>query len=654
MATSVELPQPAQAPETAPDEAPRRRFRPAAVTVAVAAAVVALSFNSGSYDVLARNPVAIAVWWAIVLGVGTLMWPRERLPRSAWLTGGLLAAYAALTVASIGWASSAEGAFNELGRVTLYLGVFAVVVLAARRASAAAWSDGAALGIGAIGVVALVVRLFPHLVPSANRSPFFPGDARANYPLGYWNGLAVMMAIGVAPLLRLATAARGRVARAGAVALLPALAAVIDLTLSRGGAVAAGIGAAIVVVLAPRRLRTLAAIAAAGVGSAVAAVALAARPAIANGLAGPHAASEGRAAAGLILLGCLVAAWIHLALERFVPERGPEVSRGLKRVVAVVAVAAIAAGIVAADPAKRFTSFKRPPAADKVVLSSSGNGRWQLWRAALDEFRAHPVAGGGAGSYEAWWAAHASFPYFTLYAHSLYLQSLAELGVLGLTLTLGLLIAAALALRRRLRESAPAERGAIAAVGAGFFAFALAAAVDWMWELTVVAVIGVGLLAVLTGPAAMPPVASARRFVCFTAGRLGAVTAAVAAIVVLAIPYVAGTLIDESQQAFRRGDLTTAARRAGDARDVQPWAASPRVQLALVHERQGRFGEAADAIQAALTRDRSDWRSWLIAARIEAEAGHTAAARADSERARALNPKSPIWSQRPGVATISG
>ena len=463
-----------------------------------------------------------------------------------------------------------------------------------------------------------------------------------------------MMAIGVAPLLRIATGARARVARAGAVALLPALAAVIDLTLSRGGAIAAGLAAVAFAVLAPRRLRTVAAIAAAGVGSAVAAVALAARTAIANGLDGPHVAAQGRTAFALIVAGCLVAGWLYVALDRVLPERGPAPSRRLRWAIAVLAVAAIAGGIVAADPAKRFDSFKRPPAPAKVVFSSSGNGRWQLWQAAVHEFRAHPAGGGGAGSYEAWWAAHAPFPYFTLYAHSLYLQALAELGVGGIALLLGILIAAAMTLRRRLLGAATAERGAIAAVGVAFFAFTLAAAVDWMWEMTVVGALGIGLLAVLAGPASTAATSEPPRTRYFTAGRLGVITLAIAVIVVQAISYIAGTFVNDSQQAFRRGDFATAASRARDARGVQPWAASPRVQLALVYERQGRLRDARDSVQAALARDRSDWRSWLIAARIESESGNSAAARANSEHARALNPKSPIWSQRPAVATITG
>jgi hypothetical protein len=620
-----------------------RLARVPATPLAVALAVVGLSFNSGTYDLLSRNPVAIAVWWAVVLAVGALVLPLERLPRSAWVAGGALAAYAALTAASIAWAPSAESAFDELNRVTLYLGVFTLVALASRRGSSARWSDGIALGTAAIALLALAVRLFPHLIPGANHSPLFPGDPRPNYPLGYWNALAVMLALGVAPLLRVAAAGRSRLARAAAVAALPALAAVIDLTLSRGGAIAAAVAAALFVALTASRLRALAAVAAGALGSAVAVAALAARPAISSGpLDSARAAAQGRSAALLVLAGCLAAAAALLVLERVVPRADPPLPRRLKLALAVLALAAVAGALAGSHPAHMLAQFKQPPAPGKQLLTSQGNGRWQMWQAAVHELRAHPAGGGGAGSYAEWWAAHAPFPYFTRYAHSLYLQSLAELGAAGVALLLALLLAAALALARRLRAAPAAERSAVAAIGAVVFAFALAAAVDWMWELTVVGVIGVGALAVLTGPAALPAAASSRR-ARLSAGRLAVVVAGAVLIAAQAIPYVAGTLVGDSQAAFRRGDVATAAARATEARDVQPWAASTWSQLALVRERQRRLHDAGVAIRRALARDGGDWRLWLIAARIEAEAGHAAPARALGDRARSLNPQSPVW-----------
>ena len=59
----------------------------------------------------------------------------------------------------------------------------------------------------------------------------------------------------------------------------------------------------------------------------------------------------------------------------------------------------------------------------------------------------------------------------------------------------------------------------------------------------------------------------------------------------------------------------------------EPWAASPHLQLALVDEQQEALPAALVSVRSALDRDPGDWRSWLVAARLEAESGHVAAAR---------------------------
>jgi Flp pilus assembly protein TadD len=51
-----------------------------------------------------------------------------------------------------------------------------------------------------------------------------------------------------------------------------------------------------------------------------------------------------------------------------------------------------------------------------------------------------------------------------------------------------------------------------------------------------------------------------------------------------------------------------------------------------------RIGEAID-------RDRTDWRLWLVSARIETEAGNITEARSDLRRAKSLNPRSPLFAE---------
>src|SRR5205807_250545 len=135
------------------------------------------------------------------------------------------------------------------------------------------------------------------------------------------------------------------------------------------------------------------------------------------------------------------------------------------------------------------------------LVSGASDGRWQFWQAAVSEFRSHPLVGGGAGSYAAWWDRHGSISYVTGNAHSLYFETLGELGALGLLLVLGVIAAAAFAAWRRWRAARGEDRATVAALAAVLAGFAVAAGIDWMWQMTVVGAVGIVAMALLTGPA---------------------------------------------------------------------------------------------------------------------------------------------------------
>jgi Tfp pilus assembly protein PilF len=104
--------------------------------------------------------------------------------------------------------------------------------------------------------------------------------------------------------------------------------------------------------------------------------------------------------------------------------------------------------------------------------------------------------------------------------------------------------------------------------------------------------------------------------------------------------------VRRSQEAVVDGNLREALDRAESGRSIQPWAASPYLQLALVQELGGRIDDAVISIETALDNDESDWRLWLVAARIQTKAGDIAAARQSLARARSLNPKSQLFAGR--------
>ena len=64
----------------------------------------------------------------------------------------------------------------------------------------------------------------------------------------------------------------------------------------------------------------------------------------------------------------------------------------------------------------------------------SGNGRYTYWKVAIDATSGHLLAGNGGGTFQLLWDPRA--PYYSPVenAHSLYVETLAETGVVGLAL----------------------------------------------------------------------------------------------------------------------------------------------------------------------------------------------------------------------------
>jgi tetratricopeptide (TPR) repeat protein len=127
--------------------------------------------------------------------------------------------------------------------------------------------------------------------------------------------------------------------------------------------------------------------------------------------------------------------------------------------------------------------------------------------------------------------------------------------------------------------------------------------------------------------------------------RGGAILLAVASLVAIAIPL-AMTNAERSSQAAAAGrDYGPALADARAAERLEPGAASPQVQIALVLEAQGDAPAALAAARRAASNEPADWSTWLIVSRLEAETGHAVASVSAYRRAESLNPRSPIFAQ---------
>jgi O-antigen ligase len=622
-------------------------LRDTAAGIGIAAAVFALSYANGGFDPTTRAYAGIAAWW--LLGAGAAIGiasARAGIDRMAIGAIGLLALFAIWILISVNWASDAGRAFDQFDQVSLYVAVLAIAIVLGRLVPANVLVGGVALALSVVAGVALVSRFFPSTFGFQQAASSLPPlKNRLSFPLGYWNGLGIEVALAYPLLLAIMTARRSRVASALAAAPLPLIAGVMYLTSSRGAFVAAGVAVLVFVALTPRRWAALAAIVVAG-GAGVAAVAvLLPRKALVNGdVDTPLGVHQGHQAALWIGIACVVTAlvWAGLAeLGRHLPTPSRVVARATLIVGAILAVVAI----VLAHPAAKFDAFKSTPTSfagtnatvtESHLLSTSGSGRWQFWTAAMTEFRAHPLNGGGAGSWEAWWLQHGSLPLPSEFAHSLYLEALAELGIVGLLLIAGAVVVGIVGAVRSALRLATGEIAAAAACGIAFFA---AAAYDWVWQLAGIAIVGVGTLGFALGALPASPSSAWGRF-----GAMRPVLAlvAVAAIIPQFVLLAAGIHLRNSSAAVVAGDAARARSEALAAKAIEPWSSAPYLQLGLVSDAQGSSTAAVDWLDEAIRRSRRDWSLWWTAAGIELRLGNVGAAKRDLAEACRLNPHSQI------------
>jgi len=627
----------------------------------IAVAVFALAYDNGGFAESTRDTVAIILLWVLILGIAFALWPAIRPTTASFVTGGCLAAFALWTLLSTIWASDAQGAYAEFTRVVLYLAVFAVATVGATRSNAASWVDGLALATVGITIVALVSRLFPSVFPGSNEeiTRFLPGaTTRLNFPIGYWNGLAIFAALGIPLLFRAAVAGSHAVVRGLALVPVPAIAGVIYLASSRTGFAAAVVGPVAFFLLARQRWAVAAAGLITAAGSVAVIAALHSRNALVNGpLSSSLADSQGHSAALLIIGICLFTGAVYGMGCWFVPS-DLRLSPVLGWILIAAAVVMVGVGIASAHPVRRFEAFKKLPAqyqrnsvVQQHLLSGSGNGRWQLWTAAWKEFDSSPFHGRGAGSFQSWWLQHGSISTFVQDAHSLYLQVLGELGIVGFLLLAAAFVSGIVATLMRLLKVALEQRTVLAAAAAAFVGFAVAAASDWMWELPAVAVLALACLGLMTGSATavtMRPRVTRSEYESATPTNryvlgVGAIVCCWLLICAVAIPLLAGERLRSSHEASARGDAPTAIKNALDAKSIQPWASAPYLQVALVTEQAGRYGAARLWIRRAIARARDNWQLWFVQSRIETELGNIAAARRSLDHARALNPRSPVF-----------
>lgn len=638
------------------DHARRADWGATAVWLLCFALVAYLGLKGGGYDPLVHDRVGIAVWWIVLLATAVGAIPPRRPGRIAWAALGFLAAFVLWTALSLTWTEGVEQTWADLARVAGYLGVFAFGIFAVGRLGARRLVGAVGAAIVLVSVVALLSRFHPAWFPGANQTASFLSSnrERLSYPLHYWNAVAALVAIGLPLVLQVAADARSVALRALAAAALPALTLTIFFTLSRGGMVAGALALVAFFVFAPDRLARLPTMLLAAFGGAVLILAADSRNALQHGLVNGAAHSQGNQMLVITLVVCALAGFAQTAIAlggRRVERPGWSAPTRRQSLTALAAVALVAIVFAAAIDApgrasSAWSEFKEknsPGRGASRLGSAAGQNRYQLWSAAVHENATRPLTGTGSGTFEFWWAQHADVDEIVRDTHSLYLQTLGELGIVGVTLLAGLIAVVFVGGARAAWMSDRADRAALAAALAACVAFFVTAIFDWVWQIPVLPV-SMLLLAGALVTAALP----GSRVETGEFGvplRIGTAAVAIVAVVVIAIPLASTALVRESEADFRDDDLQGALDAARSAQNAEPGAASPRLQQALVLEAAGELSAASEAARGATERESANWRNWLVLSRIEAARGRAVAAVAAYRRARSLNPRASIFQQ---------
>jgi tetratricopeptide (TPR) repeat protein len=247
--------------------------------------------------------------------------------------------------------------------------------------------------------------------------------------------------------------------------------------------------------------------------------------------------------------------------------------------------------------------------------------------------RAHPIIGGGAGSYEAEWNKYRPNDLKVRDAHNLYLETLAELGVVGLVLLVAVLgMPFVAAFWRRRDPLVPFAFGA-------FTAYLAHAIVDWDWELA-----GITVTALLIGFACLREAHGSDPRPELQLGRSSsfvgaAAVAAVGGFALLAL--VGNTAATKADAAVSDGHWKSAARHARQVIRWAPWSSQGWQLLGEAQLAQRQPAAAQRSLRRAAKKDPQNWSVWLELATAE-----TGAARRQAlAEAKRLNPRSPEIAQ---------
>jgi O-antigen ligase len=464
-----------------------RRWVLAAGGTALIGLPTVLAFFSGGFFDKPRLISAVVVWCLVVLAAVLAPQPLPASTPGRFALIGLLL-LTAWSAVSFAWAPIGGRALDDVQRLALYLG-FMVAAIALLRGPGMRRLLEPALALGAFVVVAygLSERVLPQAIDLANSGSAI---GRLEQPLTYWNAMGIVAAVGTVLALRIAgTPTREQPLRVAAAFVAVPMALGVYLTYARGALAALGVGVLVLLALAPTVRPQLRAIVTVGIAATAAVL-------VANDLPTVKSLSERDSGDGLLMAAVLVG--LSVAAAAIAPRkprlRVPVPTLPVPRSATVLGLSALVlvlGGLAVAALEGKPEGTSPVPGADPARLGSIDTNRYFYWEEAGATFTDHPLVGIGSGGFVVEWLKVRSRADASGDAHSLYFETAAELGLVGVVFLLIFLVSVALAIVRLHRLDAGAATGIAAALSA----WAFHAGLDWDWEMPAVSLMALALAA---------------------------------------------------------------------------------------------------------------------------------------------------------------
>jgi O-antigen ligase/polysaccharide polymerase Wzy-like membrane protein/tetratricopeptide repeat protein len=589
--------------------------------------------------------------------------------RRLWgaLTLTLMGLLVAVTAASITWAVEPSGAWIEANRTLSYLATM-VAGVALVRLFPQRWPSllgGVVLASVVVCGYALLTKVFPGTL---NPDEIY---ARLREPFGYWNAVGLMAAAAGPACLWLGARRSGHAAvSALAYPALGLLVVALLLAYSRGALLALAVGCAVWFAVVPLRLRGVAVLAtSAFCGGLVAFWAFASNPLSTDNVVLADRTSAGHELGIALVAMLLVLLVAGLAIGFASAQRAPSLdARRQAGVLVLVVLALVPVAFVGAlalssrglggSLSNGWTNLTDPHAIGVSNapdrLTAVGSVRARYWNEALKIAKAHKALGVGAGGYATVRPRYRTDTLDVRHAHGYVVQTLADLGAVGMAVSLALLAAWLAAATRTVGLWGPGrgapwtpERVGMATLLSICVVFGVHSFVDWTWFVpgnAVLALLCAGWLAG-RGPTDEPIVRlRAPRVAVRQPWRIGLAVAAVA------VGLVAAWTSWQPQRAVAEGSDALASAEAqhfdqaraqiARAERTNPLSVDLLFQQAAIERADGNTAGARSVLQEAVRDEPANPATWLALAEFELSEGRKPQALSAVGSALYLDPRS--------------